>query len=196
MIGRKCTQLCPNHTAAILEANIHHHDLVVSMCSSRHRYCHLQLIGAHGTTPHPILSFACLQKVAIVDALANHSATKIPHSKHCTITKVQITAPASIWNLLRGQATNWFTKVIEWAIQTQMLGNKLVSQSAPIYKVKGTHRTSSHDDQDRLSVIHEATIWWHSWIPCAWVVSLIGKLPFNFIFKSWEQSKNPHCWYK
>jgi hypothetical protein len=27
-------------------------------------------------------------------------------------------------------------------------------------------------------------------------VSLIGKLPFNFIFKSWEQSKNPHCFYK
>jgi hypothetical protein len=66
----------------------------------------MQLIGAHGTTPHPIQSFAFLQEVAIADALANHSATKIPHSKHCTGTKVQITAPESIKNLLKGQATN------------------------------------------------------------------------------------------
>jgi hypothetical protein len=81
--------------AAIVEANIRHHDLAVSMCYSRHNYCHLQLIEAHGTTPHPIQS-SFLQKVAIADALANHSATKIPHSKQCTTTKVQITAPVSI----------------------------------------------------------------------------------------------------
>jgi hypothetical protein len=159
MIGRKCAQLPPNQMAAILEANIHYQDLAMSMCYSRHHYCHLQWIGAHGTTPHPIHCFACLRNAAIADALANYSATKIPHSKHSTITKVQITAPISIWNLLRGQATNWFMKVIEWAIRTQMLGNKLVSQSAPIYKVKGTHWTSSHYDQDRLSVIHQSTIW-------------------------------------
>jgi hypothetical protein len=42
--------------------------------------------------------------------------------------------------------------VIEWAIQTQMLGNKLVSQTGPICKVKGTHRINGHDDQDRLSI--------------------------------------------
>jgi hypothetical protein len=47
------------------------------------------------------------------------------------------------------QATNWFMNVIEWAIQTKTLGNKLVSQTGPIWKVKGTHRTSGHDDQDR-----------------------------------------------
>jgi hypothetical protein len=44
--------------------------------------------------------------VAIVDALANDFATKIPHSKYCTVTKVQITAPVSIGDLLRGDATN------------------------------------------------------------------------------------------
>ncbi len=147
MIRRKCAQLPPNQTAASFEAIIHHHDLVVSMCYSRHHYCHLQLIGAHGTTPHPIQSFACLQKAAIADALANHSATKIPHSKNCAITKIQITAQVSIWNLLRGQATDWFMNVIEWAIRTKMLGNKLVSQTGPICKVKGTHRTCGHDDQ-------------------------------------------------
>jgi hypothetical protein len=118
------------------------------MCYSRHHYCHLQLIGAHGTTPHPIQSFGCLQEAAIADALANDSATKIPHSKYCIVTKVQITAPVSIKNLLRGQATNSIMNVIEWEIQIKMLGNKLVSQTGI---VKGTHRTSSHDDQDQLS---------------------------------------------
>jgi hypothetical protein len=34
----------------------------------------------------------CRQKAAIADALANHSATKIPHLKHCAITEIQITA--------------------------------------------------------------------------------------------------------
>jgi hypothetical protein len=97
----------------------------------------LQLIGAHGTTPHPIQSFACLQEAAIADALANYSATKIPHSKYCTVTKVQITAPVSIKNLLRGQATNSIMNVTEWAIQIKTLGNKLVSQTGPICKVKG-----------------------------------------------------------
>ncbi len=159
MTPRKCAQPPPNHTAAILEPNIQHHDLVVSMCYSRHHYCHLQLIGAHGTTPHPIQCFACLRKAAIADALANHSATKIPHSKHCTITEIQTTAPVSIWNLLRGQATNWFMNVIEWAIQTKTVGNKLVSPNRPIWKAKGTHRTSHHADQDSLSVIHECAIW-------------------------------------
>jgi hypothetical protein len=96
MIQKKCAQLPPNQTAAIFEANIHHHALVVSMCSSTHQYSHLQLIGAHETTPHPIQFFDCLQKVAIADALANHSATKIPHSKHCTVTKDQIIAPVNI----------------------------------------------------------------------------------------------------
>jgi hypothetical protein len=52
--------------------------------------------------------------------------------------------------LLRGQANNSFMNVIEWTIPTKMLGNKLVSQTGPICKVKGTHRTSGHDDQDRL----------------------------------------------
>jgi len=66
----------------------------------------LQLIGTHETTPHPIQSFGCLQEAAIADALANHSATKIPHSKHCTVTKVQITAPVNIKNLPKGLATN------------------------------------------------------------------------------------------
>jgi hypothetical protein len=93
------------------------------MCYATHHYCHLQLLGAHGTTPHPILSFGCFQGVAIADALANHSATKIPHSKHCTVTKVQITAPVSIKNLLRGQATNSIMNIIEWAIQIKTLGN-------------------------------------------------------------------------
>jgi hypothetical protein len=37
-------------------------------------------------------------------------------------------------------------------IQTKTPGSKLVSQTGPICKVKGTHRTSSHDDQDRLSL--------------------------------------------
>ncbi len=151
MIRRKFAQVPPNQMAAILEANIHHHALVASMCYSMHHYCHLHLIGAHGTTPHPIQSFGCLQEVAIADALANYSATKIPHSKYCTVTKVQITAPVSIKNLLRGQATNSIMNIIEWAIQIKTLGNKLVSQTGPICKVKGTHRTSSHDDQDRLS---------------------------------------------
>ncbi len=123
MIWRKCAQLPLNQLAAILEANIHHHDLVVSMCSTTHHYCHLQLLGAHGTTPHPILSFGCFQGVAIADALANNSATKIPHSKHFTVTKVQITAPVSIINLLRGQATNSIMSVIEWAIQIKTVGN-------------------------------------------------------------------------
>jgi hypothetical protein len=41
--------------------------------------------------------------------------------------------------------------IIEWAIETKMLGNKLVPQTGPICKVKGTHRTSGHDDQDGLS---------------------------------------------
>jgi len=103
---RKCVQLPPNQLAAILQANIHHHDLFVSMCPSRHHHCHLQLIGAHGTRPHPFQYFACLHEVAITDALANDSATKIPHSKYCTVTKVQITAPVSIGDLLRGDATN------------------------------------------------------------------------------------------
>jgi hypothetical protein len=140
MIWRKCAQLPPNQTAAIVEANIHHHALIVSMCYSRHHYCHLQLIGVHGTTPHPIQSFGSLQEAPIADALANYSATK-----------VQITAPVSIKKILRGQATNSIMNVIEWAIQIKMLGNKLVSQTGPICKVKGTHRTSSHDDQDCLS---------------------------------------------
>jgi len=39
-----------------------------------------------------------------------------------------------------------------------MLGNKLVSQTGPICKVKGTHRTRGHIDEDRLSVIHESRI--------------------------------------
>jgi hypothetical protein len=150
MILRKCAQLPPNQMAAIFEANIRHHGVVVSMCYSRHHFCPLQLIGAHGTTPHAIQSFACLQEVTIADALAIHSATNIPHSKHCTVTEVQITAPVSIKNLLRGQAINSFMNIIEWAIQIKMLGNKLLSQTGPICKVKGTHRTSSHDDQDRL----------------------------------------------
>jgi len=76
----------------------------------------LQLIGARGKTPHPIQSIGCLQEAAIADALANHSATKIPHSKYCTITKAQITAPMSIRKLLRGQATNSIVKIIERAI--------------------------------------------------------------------------------
>jgi hypothetical protein len=29
---------------------------------------------------------------------------------------------------LRGDSTNWFTDIIEWAIWTKTLGNKLVSQ--------------------------------------------------------------------
>ncbi len=49
--------------------------------------------------------------------------------------------------LLRGQATNWFMNVIERAIRTNMLGNKLVSQTGPICKVKGIHKTSGHEDQ-------------------------------------------------
>jgi hypothetical protein len=117
MIVRKCAQLPANQMGAIFEANICHHGLVVSMCYSRHHYCHLQLIGAHGTTPHPIQAFGCLQEAAIADALANHSATKIPHSKYCTVTKAQITAPVSIKKLLRGQATNSIMNVREWAIQ-------------------------------------------------------------------------------
>jgi len=36
MILRKCPQLPANQMAAIFEANIHHHALVVSMCYSRH----------------------------------------------------------------------------------------------------------------------------------------------------------------
>jgi len=36
------------------------------------------------------------------------------------------------------------------AIWTKTLGNKLISHSGPVWKVKGTHRTSSHDDQDGL----------------------------------------------
>jgi hypothetical protein len=111
----------------------------------------LQLIGAHGTTPHPIQSFGSLQEAAIADALANYSATKIPHSKYCTVSEVQITAPVSIKNLLRGQATISIMNLIEWAIQMKTLGNKLVSQTGPICKVKGTHRTSSHDDPECLS---------------------------------------------
>jgi hypothetical protein len=136
MIWTKRVQLPPNQTAAIVEANIHDHALVVSMCYSRHRYCHLQLIAAHGTTPHPIQSFGSLQEAAIADALANHSATKIPHSKYCTVTKVQITTPVSIKNLLRGQVTNSIMKVIERAIQIKTLGNKLVSRTGPICKMR------------------------------------------------------------
>jgi hypothetical protein len=74
------------------------------------------VIGAHGTTPHPIQTFGCLQEAAIADELANHSATKITHSKYCTVTFVQITAPMRIKKLLRGQATNSITKIIERAI--------------------------------------------------------------------------------
>jgi hypothetical protein len=54
--------------------------------------------------------------VAIADVSANDSAIKIPHSKYYTITKVQIIALESIGDLLRGDATNWFRDVIEWAI--------------------------------------------------------------------------------
>jgi hypothetical protein len=63
------------------------------MFGTRHCNCHLQLIGAHETTPHPIQSFAFLQMAAIADAPANHSATK---SKYRTVTEIQITAPVSI----------------------------------------------------------------------------------------------------
>jgi hypothetical protein len=54
--------------------------------------------------------------VAIADVPANDSAIKFPHSKYCTVTKVQIIAPENIGDLLTGDATNWFTDVIEWAI--------------------------------------------------------------------------------
>jgi hypothetical protein len=145
MIGKKCALRSPNQTAAIVAANIRHHDLVVSMCSSRHHYCPLQLFGAHGTTPHPIQSFACLQKAAIADALAIHSATNIPHSKDCTVTEVQITAPVILKNLLN---------VIEWASESKTLGMEVVTQNGAICKVKGTHRTSCHDDQDLLSSLY------------------------------------------
>jgi hypothetical protein len=57
----------------------------------------------------------------------------------------------SIQNLLRGQVTNSIMNVIEWPIQIKTLRKKLLSQIRPIRKVKGTHRTSSHDDQDHLS---------------------------------------------
>jgi hypothetical protein len=110
-----------NQLAAILQASIPHHDLVVSMSPSRYQHCHLQLIGAHGTRPHPFQYFARLHEVAIADALANDSATKIPHSKYCTVTKVQITAPVSIGDLLRGDATNWFMNVIEWLFEPKHL---------------------------------------------------------------------------
>jgi len=76
----------------------------------------LQLIGAHGTRPHPFQHFACLHEVAIADVSANDSTIKIPHSKYCTITKVQITAPESIGDLLRGDATNWFRDVIGFRV--------------------------------------------------------------------------------
>jgi hypothetical protein len=72
MILKKRAQVPPNQVAAIFQANIHHHALVVSMYYSRHHQCHLQLIGAHGTTPHPIQTFGCHQEAAIADALANH----------------------------------------------------------------------------------------------------------------------------
>ncbi len=130
---RKCAQLPPNQLVAILQANIHYHDLVVSLCPSRHdpsrhHHCHLQLIGAHETRPHPFQHFAYLHEVAIADVPANESAIKFPHSKYCTVTKVQIIAPESIEDFLRGDSTNWFTDIIEWAIWTKTLGNKLVSQ--------------------------------------------------------------------
>jgi hypothetical protein len=96
MIWKKHAQLPPNQTAAILQANIRHYCLVVSMYYSRHHQCNQHQIGAHETTAHPIQSFAHLQEAAIADVLANHSATKIPHSEHGTVTKVQITAPVSI----------------------------------------------------------------------------------------------------
>jgi len=76
----------------------------------------LQLIGAHGKTPHPIQSIGYLQEAAIAGALANHSATKFPHSKYSTITEAQITAPMSIIKLLQGQATNSIMKMILRAI--------------------------------------------------------------------------------
>jgi hypothetical protein len=101
MIQRKYAQIPPNQMATILEANKHHHALVASMYYSRH---HLQLIAAHGTTPHPIQCFACLQEEAIADALANHSATKIQHSRNCTTTNVQTTSAA--FGIYRAQATN------------------------------------------------------------------------------------------
>jgi hypothetical protein len=90
---RKCAQLPTNQLVAILQANIHHHDLVVSLCPSRHdpskhHHCHLQLIGAHETRPHPFQHFACLHEVATANVPANDSAIKIPHSKYCTVTKV------------------------------------------------------------------------------------------------------------
>jgi hypothetical protein len=96
MIQRKCAQLPPNQTAAILEANMRHHNLVVTMSYTRHHSCRLQKIAAHERTPHSIQSFACLQKAAIADELANHSATKTTASKKHTVTKVRITAPVSI----------------------------------------------------------------------------------------------------
>jgi hypothetical protein len=76
----------------------------------------LQLIGAHETRPHPSQHFAYLHEVAIADVPANESAIKFPHSKYCTVTKVQIIAPKNIGDFLRGDATNWFTDIIEWAI--------------------------------------------------------------------------------
>ncbi len=153
-IQRKRAQHSPNQTAAIFQANIRHHGLVASMCYSRHHCCPSKLIGAHGTTQRPIQYFACLQEAAIADALAIHSATKFPHSKYCTVTKVQTTAPVSILNLLRGQVTNSIMNVIEWAIQIKTLENKLLPQIRPIRKVKGTHRTSSHDDRHHLSWLY------------------------------------------
>jgi hypothetical protein len=54
--------------------------------------------------------------VAIADVSANDSAIKFPHSKYCTVTKVQIIALESIGDLLTRDATNWFMDVIEWAI--------------------------------------------------------------------------------
>jgi len=52
--------------------------------------------------------------------------------------------------VLRAQATSWFMNITDWATRTKTLGNKLVPQTEPICKVKGTHRTSVHDDQDGL----------------------------------------------
>jgi hypothetical protein len=96
MILKKCARLPPNHAAAIFQANIHHHALVVSMLFSRHHLYDLQMIGAREKKPHPIQSIGWLQEAAIADALANHTANKIPHSKSCAITKIKIEGQVSI----------------------------------------------------------------------------------------------------
>jgi hypothetical protein len=82
MIKKKRAQLSPNPTAAILQANKRFHSLAVTMYYARYNQCNQKLIEVHGTTAHPIQYFRSVQEAAIVDALANHSATKFTHSEH------------------------------------------------------------------------------------------------------------------